>query len=194
MSEGTPETTSDEDSEIPLVICPYNLNHLVEPVEFADHLRECRIRYCRENANTLRLIRSVSKNFEHLPLNFLVTTGNPISRLALQGSASQKNALRNQFAKFSARQGLWSSDCVLVYVELPRGADWIRRLTGLGLQRGKSSIRTISRRTLAQEERRSRDATRHTFRRSCWPFRSFSDAPESSLSRMFLYAQHRYYV
>ncbi|KAE9415672.1 hypothetical protein Angca_000465, partial [Angiostrongylus cantonensis] len=42
-----------------LVICPYNLNHRIEPNLFADHLRACRLRYCRQNAQNLKLVRSL---------------------------------------------------------------------------------------------------------------------------------------
>ncbi|EYC44311.1 hypothetical protein Y032_0465g1947 [Ancylostoma ceylanicum] len=41
-----------------VVICPYNLNHRVDPAVFADHLRVCRLRYCRQNGQKLKLVRS----------------------------------------------------------------------------------------------------------------------------------------
>uniref|UniRef100_A0A0K0DHC7 CHHC U11-48K-type domain-containing protein n=1 Tax=Angiostrongylus cantonensis TaxID=6313 RepID=A0A0K0DHC7_ANGCA len=50
-----------------LVICPYNLNHRIEPNLFADHLRACRLRYCRQNAQNLKLVRCRINSRHFLP-------------------------------------------------------------------------------------------------------------------------------
>ncbi|PIO66165.1 hypothetical protein TELCIR_12132 [Teladorsagia circumcincta] len=50
-----------------VVVCPYNLNHRVEPALFHDHLRECRLRYCRQNGPNLRLVRCRVNSRHFLP-------------------------------------------------------------------------------------------------------------------------------
>ncbi|ETN77033.1 hypothetical protein NECAME_11354 [Necator americanus] len=44
------------------VTCPYNLNHRVDPAIFADHLRACRLRYCRQSAQKLKLVSDFLRN------------------------------------------------------------------------------------------------------------------------------------
>ncbi|KJH42587.1 hypothetical protein DICVIV_11408 [Dictyocaulus viviparus] len=50
-----------------LVVCPYNLNHQVEPNLFPDHLRTCRLRYCRQSVQTLKLVRCRVNSRHFLP-------------------------------------------------------------------------------------------------------------------------------
>uniref|UniRef100_A0A1I7XE40 CHHC U11-48K-type domain-containing protein n=1 Tax=Heterorhabditis bacteriophora TaxID=37862 RepID=A0A1I7XE40_HETBA len=33
-----------------LIVCPYSESHHVSPAEFAMHMKQCRARYCTENA------------------------------------------------------------------------------------------------------------------------------------------------
>uniref|UniRef100_A0A7I4Y7P9 CHHC U11-48K-type domain-containing protein n=1 Tax=Haemonchus contortus TaxID=6289 RepID=A0A7I4Y7P9_HAECO len=50
-----------------MVVCPYNLNHRVEPPLFFEHLCECRLRYCRQNGQNLRLVRCRVNSRHFLP-------------------------------------------------------------------------------------------------------------------------------